>query len=417
MVLQPFLQYLFLTRAPFALNFDLFRARTRARWFFQISKNLGFHGGFSMVIGLKMRFQHVILASCFFNVHALRCALLPKPRTQHTTRSLIQEVDYIESVAESLVDMNRTSVVICTVFVLLLIFCLGGIGSSMLGAESNKSAQSTYVHNIAVTNVSLSTYQFFSMPPVLVNINVSVRNEGDFTEHFNVTVEVNQTLSQTVLDTYYVTSLGEHEEIDIPFVWNTSSFLPGNYIVTALATVVQGENDTSDNTGTSNIVEILLDSTAPVIGVPQQPDQGSGYVIVNVFDNESGVKDVVLSYKVNNVLGVDNETWWNISMTYSYYYPGFHEAYIPVWLYETGAIESYKIIAYDNAGNEAFRDNGGLNYSYVVPEYSLPFILMLPMVASAIALAVWRHRRTSLRARINQGKEPNSFMEKCLESN
>lgn len=261
----------------------------------------------------------------------------------------------------------------------------------MLGTKSNKSAQSTDVHNIAVTNVSLSAYQFFFMPAG-VSINVSVRNSGDFTEHFNVTVEADQRFFHTVFDTYYVTSLGKHEEIDIPFVWNTSGFLPGDYRVTALATVVEGENDTADNTKESSLVEILADSTAPVIGVPQG-EEGGYYVSVYVFDNESGVKDVVLSYKVRNVTWVDSETWWNISLSRNS--DGIYYTYFP--FYEWGAIVSYKIIAYDNAGNVAFRDNGGLNYSFVVvPEYSLSFILVLPMAASAIALATWKHRRRAL---------------------
>jgi hypothetical protein len=54
----------------------------------------------------------------------------------------------------------------------------------------------------------------------------------------------------------------------------------------------------------------------------------------------------------------------------------------------------YKIIAYDNAGNEAVKDNAGQYYSYlVIPEYSSILILPLFMAVTLLALIFYRKKK------------------------
>jgi hypothetical protein len=76
-----------------------------------------------------------------------------------------------------------------------------------------------------------------------MNINVTVENQGDYTETFNVTLYVNTTTIETKQIT--LTSLNS---TTITYTWNTTGFVKGNYTINAYAWPVQGETDTADNT-------------------------------------------------------------------------------------------------------------------------------------------------------------------------
>ena len=98
------------------------------------------------------------------------------------------------------------------------------------------------VHDIAVLSVNpLKTIvgQGYTM-----QINVTVANQGDYMETFNVTVYANT----TEIETKQVTLTNGASTI-LTFAWDTSGFAYGNYTVRAYASPVQGETDTADNTG------------------------------------------------------------------------------------------------------------------------------------------------------------------------
>ena len=96
------------------------------------------------------------------------------------------------------------------------------------------------LHDVAITNVTSSKSvvgQGYS-----TNITVTIANQGDFTEIFNVTL--------------YVGHWNETRTIYLPngmsttltFTWNTTGFAKGNYTIWAYAEPVLGETDTEDNT-------------------------------------------------------------------------------------------------------------------------------------------------------------------------
>ena len=105
-------------------------------------------------------------------------------------------------------------------------------------------------------------------------------------------------------------------------------------------------------------------------------------VWVNVTDYGSGIKNVTLWYSL------DNGTTWEppINMTALPVPSGTavtYEATIPG--YENCTWITYKIIAYDNAGNNAIKDNNGYGYKYhVIPEFPSTTILLL-MLTTLIA--------------------------------
>ncbi|MEM2702777.1 MAG: dockerin type I domain-containing protein, partial [Candidatus Bathyarchaeia archaeon] len=106
---------------------------------------------------------------------------------------------------------------------------------------TNGNVQVIGIHDIATTNLTpLKTIvgQGYTM-----NINVTVANQGDFTETFNVTLYANTT--EIVTKEIILESGGS---ATITFAWNTTGFAKGNYTIWAYAWPVPGETNTEDNT-------------------------------------------------------------------------------------------------------------------------------------------------------------------------
>jgi len=107
------------------------------------------------------------------------------------------------------------------------------------------------IHDIAVTNVlPLKTIigQGYSM-----NINVTVENQGDYTETFTVVLYANT----SIIGTETVT-LQNDKSITITFTWNTTGFVKGNYTIWAYAWPVQGEIDVEDNILAASFMVIVV---------------------------------------------------------------------------------------------------------------------------------------------------------------
>jgi hypothetical protein len=84
-------------------------------------------------------------------------------------------------------------------------------------------------------------------------IAVKVKNKGNETESFNVTVYYDS----VSIDKKYVSNLAPSMETQILFEWNTSDVLPGNYRITAVAGPVKGEIEIYDNTYVDGAVAIM----------------------------------------------------------------------------------------------------------------------------------------------------------------
>jgi PKD repeat protein len=113
------------------------------------------------------------------------------------------------------------------------------------------SVKTVLHHNIAVLAVT---------PPKTVvaiksnvNINVTIENQGDFTETFNVTLCVNT--SSIALESITLIS-GDSKTVS--FTWNTTSFAKGNYTIKALADIAPNESNTTDNTLTDGWIVLTI---------------------------------------------------------------------------------------------------------------------------------------------------------------
>jgi hypothetical protein len=105
------------------------------------------------------------------------------------------------------------------------------------------------IADIATTNVSTSKTvvgQGYN-----VSLSVTVENQGDYTETFNLTVYANE----TIIETKEVT-LSSGNSTTVTFTWNTTGFAKGNYTISAYAWSVEGETDFDDNNCTDGWVTV-----------------------------------------------------------------------------------------------------------------------------------------------------------------
>lgn len=108
------------------------------------------------------------------------------------------------------------------------------------------------IHDINVTDVATSKDGCTPMPTVgqslTMRINVTVKNEGDFTESFTLTVNATNATTSIVVGTQTVNDLLSGQTRTATFTWDTSGFAKDNYTISAYAWPVPGETDTADNT-------------------------------------------------------------------------------------------------------------------------------------------------------------------------
>jgi hypothetical protein len=141
------------------------------------------------------------------------------------------------------------------------------------------------IHDIAVTDVAPSktvVVQGYSM-----SIDVTVENQGDFTETFNVKTYVNT----TQIEEKTVINLNPGSNRLLSFTWNTSGFDLGNYTISAVADAVSGETDISDNTCMDGIITVRLPihDIAITDVTPSKTVFGQGYSLgINVTATNQG---------------------------------------------------------------------------------------------------------------------------------
>jgi parallel beta-helix repeat protein len=106
-------------------------------------------------------------------------------------------------------------------------------------------------YDIAVTEVEPS--KIYVGQGYDVRINVTVTNQGSYTQTFNITAYANQ----TKIETKTLTLTSQSTET-LTFTWNTASVTKGFYTLNATADQMPGEIDTSDNTHKNGNIKITI---------------------------------------------------------------------------------------------------------------------------------------------------------------
>jgi hypothetical protein len=109
------------------------------------------------------------------------------------------------------------------------------------------------LHDVAVTDVTPSATQVSESDTL--PINVTVANQGNFTQTFGVTVFYDST---AIVPSQTVTALASGANKTLTFNWDTTGVAIGDYTIEAVATTVLGETDTSDNTFPGGTVTVVL---------------------------------------------------------------------------------------------------------------------------------------------------------------
>ena len=96
------------------------------------------------------------------------------------------------------------------------------------------------------------------------SINAVVVNDGNYTEIFDVTA-----YADTIIIGTQLVTLSGGNSATITFTWSTTGFALGSYTISAYATPVLGEMDTTDNTYIDGVVTVI--SSEPPPSVPEFP--------------------------------------------------------------------------------------------------------------------------------------------------
>jgi hypothetical protein len=138
-------------------------------------------------------------------------------------------------------------------------------------------------------------------------------------------------------------------------------------------------------------LQFCEDSSAPLISnLFRVPDGDVApyqevEVLVNVTDPESGVKNVTLYYDLNN-----SQAWAPIPMKYNLTAQLY---YATITGQPSGTYVSFKVVAYDNVGNNATEDGTEYSAYTVVPEFSFVTVMITITSITAILIGFGKFKR------------------------
>lgn len=107
------------------------------------------------------------------------------------------------------------------------------------------------VHDVAIINIEPESSWVYQGRTL--NITVTVTNEGTDIETFNVSLYYDN----TKIETFAVINLFPGKNLTLTFTWNTTNLYPAQYNVSAVASIVPEETDTTDNTLVYGTISVL----------------------------------------------------------------------------------------------------------------------------------------------------------------
>jgi hypothetical protein len=175
------------------------------------------------------------------------------------------------------------------------------------------------------------------LPGAIVNINVTVENQANVSENFNVTLYANS----AIIGKKPVSMKSNSSEI-VPFTWNTTSLGEGDYTISALASTVPGEVNIGDNNRTANSpVTILYNGhDIAVISVKHNPLIYQGYSIsINVTVKDYGIYNETFNTTVHaNAPAIQTlksilTSGKSAQLTFTWNTTGFAKGNYTIWAY------------------------------------------------------------------------------------
>jgi len=141
------------------------------------------------------------------------------------------------------------------------------------------------VHDIAVRGIVASATAILGEN---VTIDVTVANEGNFTETFDVTVHANT----TQIGTQTVTNLATADSSTLTFIWSTTGITAGSYTINATALLT--DDDMSDNSRAAAIeIKAVHDIAINSLQIPSQAFVGNIVAINVTVANQGSFEEYV----------------------------------------------------------------------------------------------------------------------------
>jgi hypothetical protein len=233
-----------------------------------------------------------------------------------------------------------------------------------------------------------------------VEVSVTVKNTGQGTESFSVSVFRNVT---HLIDAEYVSDLLPNSIMTLTFVWNTSSVSSGFYKISASAEPVPGEINIADNHFADGVVEVRLK-------LPSFHD-------ISILDIEPTANTVYTGNFLDIKVKVKNEGGWPESFDVTVYYnlsiagvlfvdglTADTEATLVLhWDTQGIAVGDYILSAYAGpvTEEEDIRDNsftdGVVKVALSPAAWFVPYwfywLLLLFLVFAVVLLVLWLYRR------------------------
>jgi PKD repeat protein len=140
-------------------------------------------------------------------------------------------------------------------------YAAAGIYSVTLTVTDDDNQNDTATDDVIVLGHNIAIISVVPSPTTVkigesVSIVVTVTNEGNFTETFNVTAYY----ADTPIETQTGITLTGGNSTTLTFNWNTVEVAVGNYTIKAVASHVENETDTGDNTRTDGTVTVKQSS-------------------------------------------------------------------------------------------------------------------------------------------------------------
>ena len=184
----------------------------------------------------------------------VNCTLVSQPIVTASGNGTLATVVFsVEHYGDTLLDLHNTTL----------------LDDNLLEIShvSEDGAFTNVMGDIAVKSVEASIYNV--TVGETVSITVTVENEGNVAEPFDVLVWANITLVRIIP----VTDLASGDQKTLTLDWNTQNIAEGKYIIKAEADIILGETDTADNTLVmDDAIQVTAQHTAqfpttPVIAV------------------------------------------------------------------------------------------------------------------------------------------------------
>jgi outer membrane protein assembly factor BamB len=203
-----------------------------------------------------------------------------------------------------------------------LFFVSGNISAAYGWSNTTCNLICFGLNDITLTGITLS--KNFAYQNETIDIDVTVRNNGAYSENFTVTCYVNLTayLNGTTVEAQNMTAIGAQSvtlaagtSTIITFPLNCVSYALGYYTVSANASTVPGETHTEDNSYTDGTIVVALtpfhDVTISSV-TPSRNIIGQGYSLtVNVTAANLGTYDenfTVTCYANSTLVGAQDAT-------------------------------------------------------------------------------------------------------------